>query len=351
LRGLAALYVVLHHAYPHKHLVGGFNVYNFFRFGQEAVILFFLLSGFVIKFSFSKSSQGGFRHYFLKRFTRLYLPLVCVFLIGYLLVSYADGSFVSPNFSQLFGNLFMLQDWAKAKPNVIVDPYLGNDPLWSLAYEWWFYMLFYPITVFIKNETNRNRLVFTVSIVFAGIYVVQPLFPVRIVMYFAIWWAGVVMAEAYLKNESFDFRALLLPMISLGTIVLVLTIDVYLARLGGDRITLGLHPLLERRHFAFALFAMVFALIWRASQWVLFDTLIKPFALFAPISYTIYILHWYVMIDGNFLDGFFGPITTWFAYFGILVALSYLIEVVLYPRLRKPVMQHLSARKSARKLP
>jgi peptidoglycan/LPS O-acetylase OafA/YrhL len=127
LRGLAAFYVVLHHALPHKYLVGGFNAYNFFRFGQEAVILFFLLSGFVIKYSHSFSKDKSFRQYFLKRFLRIYVPLICVFGVSYLILSLAAGSLIDPNLGQLFGNLFMLQDWAKVKPHVIVDPYLANN--------------------------------------------------------------------------------------------------------------------------------------------------------------------------------------------------------------------------------
>jgi peptidoglycan/LPS O-acetylase OafA/YrhL len=47
LRGFAAAYVVVHHA----HLAPQSAFGNLLFFGQEAVILFFLLSGFVIHYS------------------------------------------------------------------------------------------------------------------------------------------------------------------------------------------------------------------------------------------------------------------------------------------------------------
>ena len=64
LRGMAALYVVIHHSVSKSIMLFGLNIANLFRFGEEAVILFFLLSGFVINFSFVKSRDKTFRTYF-----------------------------------------------------------------------------------------------------------------------------------------------------------------------------------------------------------------------------------------------------------------------------------------------
>ena len=52
LRGAAALYVVFHHTIPYDSRLFNLPVGHLMRFGQEAVILFFLLSGFVINYSF-----------------------------------------------------------------------------------------------------------------------------------------------------------------------------------------------------------------------------------------------------------------------------------------------------------
>jgi len=110
IRGFAALYVVLFHALPQKIYLFGINVGVLFRFGSEAVIVFFVLSGFVIKYSWQRSSNKSFRYYFSHRFIRLYIPLFFIFILGYLLKCYADGSLADPDLKTLFGNIFMLQD-------------------------------------------------------------------------------------------------------------------------------------------------------------------------------------------------------------------------------------------------
>lgn len=71
LRGMAAIYVVLHHSIPHNLRLEELEIGFLFRFGQEAVILFFLLSGFVINYSFSRGNDKTFRTYFFKRFYRI----------------------------------------------------------------------------------------------------------------------------------------------------------------------------------------------------------------------------------------------------------------------------------------
>lgn len=338
LRGLAAFYVVLHHALPHKYLVGGFNAYNVFRFGQEAVILFFLLSGFVIKYSYASSSDKSFRQYFLKRFLRIYVPLISVFGVSYLILSQAEGSLINPNLGQMFGNLFMLQDWAKVKPHVIVDPYLANNPLWSLSYEWWFYMLFFPITTLLKSDESQHRVVFAVCVLAAICYLMYPIFPLRIIMYFSIWWTGVVLADRYIKNGKIHLSDLKLPIVTLSAITGLMTINVILAKSGGQRILFGMHPVLEGRHFLFALLAVFVAVLWRNSGWPLFDRIFKPFALLAPISYTMYIIHLPIMTQATFLDWINIPVVTWFAYFALMLIFSYIIELVIYPRVRRVAM-------------
>ena len=83
IRGFAALYVVFFHALPQKIYLFGLNVGVLFRFGPEAVIVFFVLSGFVIKYSWQRSSNKSFRHYFSRRFIRLYIPLFFIHILFY----------------------------------------------------------------------------------------------------------------------------------------------------------------------------------------------------------------------------------------------------------------------------
>src|SRR3954449_2965516 len=106
LRGFAAIYVVIYHLLmPVKLQVAGFDLLFLFRFGQEAVILFFLLSGFVIKYSFERSKDKSFKSYFLKRFTRIYIPLIFILVLSYVLQSIVAGKLNDPATGTLIANL------------------------------------------------------------------------------------------------------------------------------------------------------------------------------------------------------------------------------------------------------
>lgn len=340
LRGFAALYVVIHHSLPHTMMFAGINFAYLIRFGQEAVILFFLVSGFVIHYSFSQSSDKTFRSYFLKRFTRIYIPLLLVFLLSFLIISFEQGAFVQVSWRELLGNLFMLQEWADAKPHVIVNGFLGNDPLWSLSYEWWFYMAFYPLAVYVKDATRRDNIVFSFAILASLLYLVYPHFFVRIPMYMAIWWVGVNLSQLYIRKDI-RFVNMLKPLLVLGIISGVLVLNVALQVSAGKEVTFGFHPVLELRHFGFAIFAVIFAFYWRNAGWVYFDKMFKPFLVVAPISYMIYIGHFHLFSEASYLSFIGNSLVEWILYFAIVLFVSYLIELRIYPILRKPLMNWL----------
>ena len=336
LRGFAALYVVLHHTISPNITHFGFKTGLLLRFGQEAVILFFLLSGFVINYSFKLSRSKHFGNYFAKRFCRIYIPLIAVMLISYFTQSYEAGEFLGPDIPALLGNLFMLQDWALANPNVLVDPYMGNGPLWSLSYEWWFYMLFFPLYTLVRHTSHASTIAFLVSIVASVVYIFYPYFAVRIFMYLAIWWAGAYVGELYLENRHRSFKALLVPCGVLTTIAISLSINVYLFITStDDKLIFGLHPFNELRHFVFALMAIIGGWIWLKSGWIFYKTTLHHFRLLAPISYAIYICHDPIMREATYLSFIESPILRWLGYFSIMLMASYLIEILIYPRVRR----------------
>jgi peptidoglycan/LPS O-acetylase OafA/YrhL len=128
-RGFAAVYVMLGHIFSDHSIL--------FRFGQEAVILFFLLSGFVIMYSYSRGNDKSMRVFLLKRSLRIYVPLLTVFAVNAALYAFQGYRFTCDDAGTLLGNIFMLQDVAGLKPGVVCGTFLGNQPLWSLSYEWW----------------------------------------------------------------------------------------------------------------------------------------------------------------------------------------------------------------------
>lgn len=334
MRGFAAFYVLMHHTMPYDLFIGGFKVSRLFYFGQEAVMLFFLVSGFVINYSFQVGKDKTFPTYFSKRFLRIFSPLILVYLACYLAEAYKAGTFIDPQLGALGLNILMLQDLGWAAPNTIVDGYMNNGPLWSLSYEWWFYMLFFPIATRIPQLRHQNLLVFGVALVAAAIYAVYPTFLPRLLMYMSIWWVGVHLSNLYLKHGLISLSDIAKPALALVGIMSILALDAFFFWKSGERLSPSLHPLREVRHFVFAIIFLIAAVKWQQLQWKGFDFLFKPFLILAPISYGIYITHWNLMREATYLDFIANPLVRWFAYLAVVIVFSYLIELKFYPWIR-----------------
>ena len=181
-RGIAALIVLVGHArwllwegytsgyskHPETYtLIEKVSMYflTIFKFGHESVMFFFLLSGFVIHLKYSKAlgSSGNsnfkFFSYFLKRFKRIYPPLVFALLLTFLLDKFGAGlgyliyqkntpiQLINQNLNfnhlpvNFLGNFFLIA-------NSTVEIWGSNSPMWSLKLEWWFYLI-YPFFIFL----------------------------------------------------------------------------------------------------------------------------------------------------------------------------------------------------------
>lgn len=278
IRGGAALYVFLGHLVFGVFIAKTNSVFNFLRFGQEAVILFFLMSGFVIELSYKKR-EISFINYLNKRFLRIY-PL---FIISILLVfTYKILIGLPLEIKTLFGNLLMLQDMSSLKPGTIVGTY-GNSALWSLSYEWWFYVLF----ILISRFKNKNTIVMIIVIISALFYFIYPIQLFRWLMYLGIWWSGVMLADLYLIQEL-NFKNIFYKII--GSILILPSIIIIIKVLTQPFYSIGVYPTLEFRHFMSAIIFIMIAFIWMKSHWIGFHFL-KPLEKIAPFSYGLYVLH------------------------------------------------------------
>ncbi len=336
LRGFAALYVVFFHILPQKIYLLGLDIGALFRFGPEAVIVFFVLSGFVIKYTYEKSKDKSFKFYFIRRFIRLYVPLLFIFLLGYLLKCYKEGMLASPEWLTLLGNLFMLQDVISQKPHVISATYMGNGVLWSLSYEWWFYMLFF----FLANKIDKERLnkwVSIITITAAVTYVIYPFHVNRLVMYFAIWWIGVRFAETYLAGGKFTIRGIMPFAYVLFTItaILALNLAIHFASTKIYSYPLVAYPFIELRHFVAAIMVLFGAVVWQNLRWRGFNLIFGVFKYLAPCSYVIYISHAYLVVEATYLSFIGNKVIEYGLYIIVLILFSYLLEVVVYNRIKK----------------
>lgn len=290
LRGFAAAYVFLHHAQLAPNGGAGRLLY----FGQEAVILFFLLSGFVIFYSTSsaRAAPVDLKTYLLHR-TRRIFPLVFIALAAaYASASFAAGALVDPRWGNLLLNILMLQDMASLKPGVWANVYQGNSPLWSLSYEWWFYMLFIPLGLRGHlDSTTRLKWVVALGVGGLAVYCVQPNPIALFASYFVIWWTGVEVAREYREHSTVTFTRQKATIAILAACTFLWMLPSVVAVFRGEALQPGVYPVLPVRHFAAALVIVVAGLFWRRVGLVGFRQTFGPFHLLAPISYSLYLLH------------------------------------------------------------
>ena len=170
MRGLAAFLVLIDHVrgdmfVPYGELAvsqRGLATVLFFgvtRLGQEAVIAFFVLSGFLVGGQvISRARNGSFDigTYAIDRATRIYIPLVPACILAVVI----DRLFYnrSPDVIQVLGNMVGL--------NEVLVSSLAIDPvLWSLAYEIWFYVLAGAVGYIVTRGPNiATLLVLTVCV-------------------------------------------------------------------------------------------------------------------------------------------------------------------------------------------
>jgi peptidoglycan/LPS O-acetylase OafA/YrhL len=229
LRGIAAFFVVFQHsrnmffvdyAEAHKHSLFIKAFYLLSDFGHQAVVVFFVLSGCVVgRIPIVSSRKGGWswEKYLFDRLTRLWVVLVPGLLLtlvwDYLNLRFAnDQSFVfggtmghslhgpltaNLGIAHFFGNLFFLQ-------TIIVGTFGSNSPLWSLANEFWYYLLF-PLlfrALYVKNNVSR---VIHIALGIVGLFFVGK----EISVLFLVWLLGAAVFRLHERYNSFrHIRAL-----------------------------------------------------------------------------------------------------------------------------------------------
>lgn len=102
--------------------------------GFEAVVVFFVLSGFLVGGKVLERvihDTFEFREYAIDRISRIYVPLLPALFLS-AVVGLVCGLPVTAR--DFFGNLIGLQ-------GIYCRNFADNLPLWSLAYEFWFYLL------------------------------------------------------------------------------------------------------------------------------------------------------------------------------------------------------------------
>lgn len=171
--------------------------------GHEAVMVFFVLSGFLISLSVFRSLQAGrwnWLAYTLSRLTRLYVVLVPALILctlwdmcGTRLFSNAGVYMGALAYSHMALGVIAHQDTIRVWLGNLVFlqgirvPSFGSDgPLWSLSYEFWYYALFPLGMLALRPKTSvRARII---SLVMALLILI--LIGKTIALYFLVWLMG-----------------------------------------------------------------------------------------------------------------------------------------------------------------
>ncbi|WP_253657516.1 acyltransferase [Vibrio sp. Y58_MX_L22] len=182
LRGFSAYLVVLAHVYQmmfqpfFESTLINKVVYTV---AQYAVIVFFVLSGFMISNSIYRNlSSNGFcsfniKDFVLNRLLRLYPPLIfsvlvvtlVYFVVTFFGIPFSNGHEIflvresfEYNVVDIFASLIFLQN---ISTDVFLTPSM-NGPLWSLSYEFWYYIL----TALIVFSLLHNKMLLSLPVAF-----------------------------------------------------------------------------------------------------------------------------------------------------------------------------------------
>ena len=233
-RGVAALTIILHHSVGHLCAgssselllspswldnLGGVVLAALWlpdRLNHEAVLFFFVLSGFCIHYRTAQDKERGlngllrWRDFYARRFLRLIPPLLVALLLT-LACDALSHSLLSPAPSSLsgspqmraalsasyrdpagfLGNLFLLMPF-------FIKPYGSNWPLWALGYEAWYYLLYPAFWGLSRHFGGRAGLGFALGLSAFGVMFIRgtdfPLYPV--VSTWWVWCLGAFLAEA-----------------------------------------------------------------------------------------------------------------------------------------------------------
>lgn len=204
LRGVLALVVAFVHLYISLSLDGirGFGVLRPLLLSGEAVMGFFVLSGFVIMHAHKNDAFDGasIKKYYLKRIRRLYGIYVAALVITILFKAW--GHWQSLTWQNVAANLFFLQKYS-GDPASWRYPLLGNFPLWSLPFEVFYYIIF-PWVMFLGKKTGPQWL----TVIVLGALAYACTLPTdwdgqvaSMLHMSALWWLGALMATDWFKSH------------------------------------------------------------------------------------------------------------------------------------------------------
>jgi peptidoglycan/LPS O-acetylase OafA/YrhL len=206
IRVIATMAVLFHHLSLYNHETFPFLL----EFGHTAVITFFVLSGYVIAYV-ATEREKKFSTYLIHRFSRMYSVLVVAWILTAILdtlgpsinpVIYIDKVSTDLLIVRLFSHLFFLHEsW------FFSIHFFGNAPLWSISFEFSYYLLFGLIVLY--KGRYKKGLVALVALIVGPV----------ILIYGLIWAMGVLIYK--LHQQQYTPTKLLASVIFLVSLIII----------------------------------------------------------------------------------------------------------------------------------
>lgn len=320
--------------------------------GYLWVDFFFLLSGFVICHVYGEKLAGRnketMKKYLWARFSRLYplhafvmiMSLIAYFGLVYTFPTYAAGHWwiKTSTMDNFFVSLLFLQN------TPLNNPFAWNVPSWSIAAEWWIYIIAIVTIPFLNKKTVLLKNAGAIIVAFIGLYLIstegnldeiQELGVLRCLFEFTIGVGIYQLYKGYKDRNTIwsnDFVTLVIGL------MIVLSLH------------LNLHGVITIPFFA------LFILCASLNNGIFQKTLnIKPLLFLGDISYSFYLTHgiitliWSWWLNLSFIPKNPGinPTAlnhfTWLTLlYGIIIVVSYLtynyIEVPARVKLKKIIL-------------
>jgi len=284
--------------------------------GHVAVVVFFVISGFLVGgqelLRLAEERRFHLSRYAIQRFSRIYTVLFPALVVTWLFdrigLAQFNGSglytlsstrhFISlyysialhDNLTAFIGNLFMLQ-------TIKVPPFGSNGPLWSLAYEWWYYMLL----MFGAAFWSQNRPAHWRFACLGVMLLLLAILPKWVTWWFTLWLLGVAVAMMDRHWRGLDF----MPVV--GLMLAGFALSLYGASWLPVLSNLPFDQHLALEWLTDLLTALVFSLALLSAKNATFITPRRLHAFLASFSYTLYLVHFpALMLAGAVLHDAFG---------------------------------------------
>lgn len=262
--------------------------------GHQSVMIFFVLSGFLITQSIQSSvmqGQWSWRTYGINRLIRLWVVLIPTLLLtlfwdslgktltgssyysGLMYTMYNSGPQVgvteaSYHLATFLQNIFFLQ-------TITAPTYGTNGPLWSLANEFWYYVIF-PLAylLFVKATTLTHRLLLLIILTAIVMWL-----PFDLLLLGGVWLLGYLAVLIY-KQPFIQWLC--------GNFwYLACTVLIFMVTIGASRVG-RLAGLWGDGAVGFTFFLVMLGLLHYEINHSLYRNIS---AFFSRISYTLYLTH------------------------------------------------------------